>query len=175
MQRAADAELQKCDDTTLAMYALVINPRDRRSETEIVDDITRTCKNHSSDSSVGELASINSPKQMVISGHTRTLMSVLKELEDRKVVYKGMPLAVSAPFHCSIMLPARYALQLALEFDSTSNLWDQVTEYVDETSIEPNGKLLNNSPVPLISNVNAECVRTNSSHASPIHRTCLSC
>lgn len=61
-----------------------------------------------------ELANINSPEQIVISGRTAAIERAVKLAEEHGAK-KAMPLPVSAPFHCSLMKPAqdRLAANLA--------------------------------------------------------------
>jgi len=59
-------------------------------------------------------ANFNSPWQVVISGHTKAVSrAVEKALE--KGAKKTVMLAVSAPFHCSLMKPAAERLEEALQ------------------------------------------------------------
>ncbi|HET7441459.1 MAG TPA: ACP S-malonyltransferase [Terriglobales bacterium] len=55
---------------------------------------------------VCEAANINSPDQVVISGHTRAVERAA-ELADERGAKKAKVLPVSAPFHCSLMKPAQ--------------------------------------------------------------------
>lgn len=67
---------------------------------------------------VCEPANINSPEQIVISGHTRAVERAAK-LADERGAKKAKLLPVSAPFHCLLMKPAqdRLATDLtALQF-----------------------------------------------------------
>ena len=63
---------------------------------------------------VCELANINSPEQIVISGHAAAIERAVKLAEERGAK-KAKLLPVSAPFHCSLMKPAqdRLAADLA--------------------------------------------------------------
>jgi [acyl-carrier-protein] S-malonyltransferase len=69
------------------------------------------------DASHGEIcepANINSPEQIVISGHTAAVERATK-LADERGAKRAKVLPVSAPFHCSLMKPAqdRLATDLA--------------------------------------------------------------
>jgi [acyl-carrier-protein] S-malonyltransferase len=55
---------------------------------------------------VCEPANINSPEQIVISGHTGAVERAAK-LADERGAKKAKILPVSAPFHCSLMKPAQ--------------------------------------------------------------------
>jgi [acyl-carrier-protein] S-malonyltransferase len=50
-------------------------------------------------------ANFNSPGQVVIAGHTEAVSRAI-ELAKEKGAKRAMPLPVSAPFHCSLMVPA---------------------------------------------------------------------
>src|SRR5208282_1990438 len=71
---------------------------------------------------VCQAANINSPEQIVISGHAGTVERAIKLAHERGAK-KAVNLPVSAPFHCSLMQPAqdRLALDLgALTFQNPS-------------------------------------------------------
>jgi [acyl-carrier-protein] S-malonyltransferase len=71
---------------------------------------------------VCQAANINSPEQIVISGHTGAVGRAIRLATDRGAK-KAVSLPVSAPFHCSLMQPAqdRLAADLgALSFQNTS-------------------------------------------------------
>jgi [acyl-carrier-protein] S-malonyltransferase len=55
---------------------------------------------------VCEAANINSPEQIVISGHTAAVERAAK-LADERGAKRAKLLPVSAPFHCSLMKPAQ--------------------------------------------------------------------
>jgi [acyl-carrier-protein] S-malonyltransferase len=50
-------------------------------------------------------ANYNSDAQVVIAGHTEAVARAI-ELAKEKGAKRAMPLPVSAPFHCSLMIPA---------------------------------------------------------------------
>lgn len=69
------------------------------------------------DAAAGEVcepANINSPEQIVISGHTGAVERATK-LADERGAKRAKILPVSAPFHCSLMKPARDRLATDLE------------------------------------------------------------
>lgn len=78
-----------------------------------------------SDAAQGEVcqaANINSPEQIVISGHARAVDRAIK-LANERGAKKAVSLPVSAPFHCALMQPAqdRLAADLnALSFQNPS-------------------------------------------------------
>jgi [acyl-carrier-protein] S-malonyltransferase len=63
---------------------------------------------------VCEPANINSPEQIVISGHTAAVERAAK-LADERGAKRAKVLPVSAPFHCSLMKPAQQRLAVDLQ------------------------------------------------------------
>jgi [acyl-carrier-protein] S-malonyltransferase len=63
---------------------------------------------------VCELANINSPEQIVISGHVAAVERGAK-LADERGAKRAKVLSVSAPFHCSLMQPAQDRLAADLQ------------------------------------------------------------
>ena len=70
---------------------------------------------------VCEPANINSPEQIVISGHTAAVERATK-LADERGAKRAKVLPVSAPFHCSLMKPAQDRLAADLASISFSSL-----------------------------------------------------
>jgi [acyl-carrier-protein] S-malonyltransferase len=62
--------------------------------------------NDAAQGEVCEPANINSPEQIVISGHTAAVERATK-LADERGAKRAKVLTVSAPFHCSLMKPAQ--------------------------------------------------------------------
>lgn len=62
---------------------------------------------------VCELANDNDPSQVVLSGHTGAIERAVAMVKDHGIK-RGVPLPVSAPFHCSLMQPAADAMAEAL-------------------------------------------------------------
>jgi [acyl-carrier-protein] S-malonyltransferase len=54
-------------------------------------------------------ANLNSPDQVVIAGHAKAVERAM-ELAKAAGAKRAVPLQVSAPFHCSLMLPAQQKL-----------------------------------------------------------------
>lgn len=81
-------------------------------------------------------ANINTPEQIVVAGHAAAVKRVM-ELALAAGAKRAVPLAVSAPFHCSLMRPAQERL-----------------------SPELAGLPFRELAVPLVNNVRAEFVRT---------------
>lgn len=63
---------------------------------------------------VCEAANINSPEQVVISGHAGAIARAI-QLATERGAKKAVSLPVSAPFHCSLMQPAQDRLAAALK------------------------------------------------------------
>jgi len=84
-----------------------------------LDAVAAVC----SDAAQGEVcepANINSPEQIVISGHTAAVERAAK-LADERGAKRAKVLPVSAPFHCSLMRPAQERLAadlLLLQFSA---------------------------------------------------------
>src|SRR5437762_4099096 len=77
------------------------------------DAVSTVC----SDAAQGEVcepANINSPEQIVISGHTAAVERAAK-LADERGAKRAKLLPVSAPFHCSLMKPAQERLAIDLQ------------------------------------------------------------
>lgn len=62
---------------------------------------------------VCDVANDNDPTQVVISGHKGAIERAVEMVKDHGIK-RGIPLPVSAPFHCSLMQPAADAMALAL-------------------------------------------------------------
>ncbi len=59
------------------------------------------------------VANDNDPTQVVISGHMTAIERAVAAVKDHDIK-RGVPLPVSAPFHCSLMQPAAEAMEEAL-------------------------------------------------------------
>jgi [acyl-carrier-protein] S-malonyltransferase len=95
-----------------AMAAILGIPLDR--VTEIANDAAQ--------GEICQVANINSPEQIVISGNSAAVERAIK-LATERGAKKAVRLPVSAPFHCSLMQPAqdRLAADLAsLNFQNPS-------------------------------------------------------
>jgi [acyl-carrier-protein] S-malonyltransferase len=69
---------------------------------------------------VCQVANINSPEQIVLSGNAIAVERAIK-LATERGAKKAVSLAVSAPFHCSLMQPAQYRLAADLSKLSFQN------------------------------------------------------
>jgi [acyl-carrier-protein] S-malonyltransferase len=78
-----------------------------------LDTVVGICGD-SAQGEVCELANINSPEQIVISGHTAAVERAVK-LADERGAKRAKLLPVSAPFHCSLMKLAQERLSADLE------------------------------------------------------------
>jgi [acyl-carrier-protein] S-malonyltransferase len=101
-------------------------------EAGAVDEICR----EASEGEVVAAANLNSPVQIVISGH-RAAVERAVELAKARGAKRAILLNVSAPFHCSLMKPA--ADRLAVDLDAVA---------------------IGDPQVPLVNNADAAIVRT---------------
>ncbi|HEX4425702.1 MAG TPA: ACP S-malonyltransferase, partial [Terriglobales bacterium] len=88
---------------------------------------------------VCEPANINSPGQIVISGHAGAVDRAIKLAEERGAK-KAVSLPVSAPFHCSLMKPAQDRLAADLQALSFQNPAIPVVCNVDAASLTDAGR-----------------------------------
>jgi len=77
-----------------------------------VEKVSAVCHD-AAQGEVCEPANINSPQQIVISGHTSAVKRAAK-LADERGAKRAKLLTVSAPFHCSLMKPAQDRLEADL-------------------------------------------------------------
>jgi [acyl-carrier-protein] S-malonyltransferase len=78
-----------------------------------LDAVGEVCGN-AAQGQVCEPANINSPDQIVISGHTAAVERAVKLAQERGAK-RAILLPVSAPFHCSLMKPAQERLAVDLQ------------------------------------------------------------
>ena len=103
-----------------AMAAILGMTVDKVSE--IASEVASDVANYAAQGEVCQVANINSPEQIVISGNAGAVDRAIK-LASEGGAKKAVSLPVSAPFHCSLMQPAqdRLALDLgALRFQNPS-------------------------------------------------------
>lgn len=94
-----------------------------------------TCAKIAAEAAQGEVCSVandNSPGQVVISGHKTAIERAL-EIAKNHGAKRAVLLAVSAPFHCSLMQPAADAMQEAL---ASANLSAPVAKLVANVTAE---------------------------------------
>src|SRR3954447_5805335 len=77
------------------------------------DTVAAICE-EAAQGEVCSAANINSPEQIVISGHTAAVERAAK-LADERGAKRAKVLPVSAPFHCSLMKPAQERLAVDLQ------------------------------------------------------------
>ncbi|HZS26088.1 MAG TPA: ACP S-malonyltransferase [Candidatus Angelobacter sp.] len=85
-----------------------------------IDQLQQVC----ADAAQGEVvspANINSPDQIVISGHQKAVERAA-ELAKQRGAKKTVMLVVSAPFHCALMQPAQDRLESDLERFTSATL-----------------------------------------------------
>ncbi|MCP5392017.1 MAG: ACP S-malonyltransferase, partial [Sphingomonadaceae bacterium] len=70
---------------------------------------------------VCEVANDNDPSQVVLSGHVGAIERAVAMVKDFGIK-RGIPLPVSAPFHCSLMQPAADAMAEALAETSPESM-----------------------------------------------------
>jgi [acyl-carrier-protein] S-malonyltransferase len=95
--------------------------------------VTDACK-RAAEAEVCSPANLNSPEQTVISGHAGAVKRAV-EIASQQGAKRAVILAVSAPFHCALMMPAQERLEKDL----------RKTEFL-------------NPQVPLVTNVDADTI-----------------
>ncbi|HKW18289.1 MAG TPA: ACP S-malonyltransferase [Terriglobales bacterium] len=78
-----------------------------------LDAVSTLCRD-AAQGEVCEAANINSPEQIVISGHATAVERAVKLAQERGAK-RAIMLPVSAPFHCSLMKPAQERLAADLQ------------------------------------------------------------
>ena len=102
--------------------------------------VVNICEENSDDDNVVSPANFNSPQQIVISGQKEAVENVstlLKKAGAKRVV----PLAVSAPFHCSLMKNAAEELKEVLNEISISEIKIPIVTNVDATANKDHEKI----------------------------------
>src|SRR6478736_3178883 len=79
-------------------------------------------------------ANLNSPEQTVISGHAGAVKRAV-EIASQSGAKRAVILAVSAPFHCALIMPAQERLEKDLRKTQTSNLQMPLVTNVDADTI----------------------------------------
>ncbi|MFL6336916.1 MAG: ACP S-malonyltransferase [Pyrinomonadaceae bacterium] len=101
-----------------------------------IETVEAACREAAREGEVCSPANLNSPGQIVIAGSAAAVERALPILKERGAK-RAIPLKVSAPFHCALMLPAQE--RLAADLDGI--------EFKDLS-------------VPLVTNVDAALIRT---------------
>jgi [acyl-carrier-protein] S-malonyltransferase len=78
-----------------------------------VDQLEALCAKHSQPEHRVEIANYNSDAQLVIAGHAKAVLHLCEDLQKLQIRYVDLP--VSAPFHSSLMKPAKLEMQGLLE------------------------------------------------------------
>ena len=101
-----------------------------------IETVEAACREAAREGEICSPANLNSPGQIVIAGSAAAVERALPILKERGAK-RAIPLKVSAPFHCALMLPAQE--RLAADLDAI--------EFKDLS-------------VPLVTNVDAAVIRT---------------
>jgi [acyl-carrier-protein] S-malonyltransferase len=103
-----------------------------------LETVEAACKEAAREGEICSAANVNSPGQIVIAGSAAAVERALPILKERGAK-RAIPLKVSAPFHCALMLPAQERLAADLDRVAFKDL-----------------------SVPLVTNVDAAVIRTGS-------------
>src|ERR1700719_305895 len=95
--------------------------------------VTDACK-RAAETEVCSPANLNSPEQTVISGHAGAVKRAV-EIASHQGAKRAVILAVSAPFHCAMMMPAQERLESDLRKTEFSNLQVPLVTNVDADTI----------------------------------------
>ncbi len=95
--------------------------------------VTDACK-RAAEAEVCSPANLNSPEQTVISGHAGAVKRAV-EMASQQGAKRAVILAVSAPFHCALMMPAQEHLEKDLRKTEFSNLQVSLVTNVDADTI----------------------------------------
>jgi [acyl-carrier-protein] S-malonyltransferase len=98
-----------------------------------LDKVTEICR-ESAQGEVCQPANINSPEQIVVSGHAAAVQRAI-HLATERGAKKAVSLPVSAPFHCALMQPAQDRLATDLQKMDFQNPFCPVIGNVDATLI----------------------------------------
>jgi [acyl-carrier-protein] S-malonyltransferase len=95
-----------------------------------LEPVARICAEVSRENQVVDVANDNCPGQVVISGHTAAVEEASRRVKQAGAK-RARPLPVSAPFHCSLMVPAGEKLAQVLAGIRFSSLQTPVVANVD--------------------------------------------
>ncbi|HET8924164.1 MAG TPA: ACP S-malonyltransferase [Candidatus Acidoferrum sp.] len=96
--------------------------------------VTDACK-RAAEGEICAPANLNSPEQTVISGHAGAVKRAV-EIASQLGAKRAVVLAVSAPFHSALMMPAQQKLEKDLRDTRFSNLQVPLATNVDADTIE---------------------------------------
>ncbi len=97
-------------------------------------DVAEICKK-AADGEVVSAANLNSPEQIAISGHAGAVKRAV-EIASQSGAKRAVMLAVSAPFHCALMLPAQQRFEADLRATKFNAPRFPVITNVDAEAIE---------------------------------------
>jgi len=97
-------------------------------------DVAEICKK-AADGEVVSAANLNSPEQIVISGHAAAVKRAV-EIASQSGAKRAVMLPVSAPFHCALMTPAQEIFEADLRATTFHALRFPVITNVDAEAIE---------------------------------------
>jgi [acyl-carrier-protein] S-malonyltransferase len=97
-------------------------------------DVAEICKK-AADGEVVSPANLNSPEQIVISGHAAAVKRAV-EIASQSGAKRAVMLPVSAPFHCALMAPAQKRFEPDLRATKFNALRFPVITNVDAEAIE---------------------------------------
>ena len=100
-----------------------------------LETIESVCEEARQGDEVCSAANINSPGQIVIAGSAAAVERAIPLLKERGAK-RAIPLKVSAPFHCALMLPAQERLAADLEGIEFKDLSVPLVTNVDARAIE---------------------------------------
>ncbi|KAJ2786813.1 hypothetical protein GGI15_001224 [Coemansia interrupta] len=94
-----------------AMSACILRKSRMEDVLADVDRVQQELTRENSDSGeVVQVANINSSSQVVLSGTRHAVDRALASLQSKRLAMRAVNLPVSAPFHCSLMAPAKQTL-----------------------------------------------------------------
>ncbi|KAI8610328.1 acyl transferase/acyl hydrolase/lysophospholipase [Chytriomyces sp. MP71] len=94
-----------------AMRALVVNKGHLEDVEALMDKVAVIIP----EGEIAEIANVNSRSQVVVSGSAKGVDYACSVIQARGYAGRSLPLPVSAPFHCSLMVPAADQLRPHLE------------------------------------------------------------
>ncbi|ORX46566.1 acyl-carrier-protein S-malonyltransferase [Hesseltinella vesiculosa] len=118
------------DQGETGMMALVA----RRGQLDLIEAYIEQLQKELPKGQVIQIANFNSSTQLVLSGTKQGLQEASASLKAQKLIAKAIPLAVSAPFHCTLVQPAEDIMAAA--FQSVS--WKQpCVEVISNVTAKP--------------------------------------
>lgn len=149
------------------MSALLCTPPAKKptSNAEVIKNlqdlayaVLEACERVSKPNAVVNVAGVNAPGQIVLSGHTSAIDAVVENLKEKGIVRRGMSIPVSAPFHSEIMTYASEYMAgvFAGTIESTVSLHRPNSTNADDSGKDGKQFLPIQQPcIPIVSNVTA--------------------